>query len=142
MIIRQQKGFGHLSGSKAIYGVCSSVGRAPGCGSGGHGFDSHQTPFKLQSTVAAKLFFCFTFSLKLHGKGFFSSSIARKEAFIPYYNLKCSRSFFMPFLLYKVKQGSQSILYFVQHFDGVFIVLVVLVFKENDSLLYQLVVIY
>ena len=35
--------------------VCSSVGRVPGCGSGGHGFDPHQTPKCFNSTVVVQL---------------------------------------------------------------------------------------
>jgi hypothetical protein len=30
--------------SLPVYVGCSSVGRAPGCGPGGHGFESHQSP--------------------------------------------------------------------------------------------------
>lgn len=40
--------------------------------------------------------------LEFHRKGFFSSSIARKEAFISIYKAKCIHSFIMLFLLYKV----------------------------------------
>ena len=36
-------------------GVCSSVGRVPGCGSGGHGFYPHQTPKCFNSTVVVQL---------------------------------------------------------------------------------------
>lgn len=44
-----------------IYGECSSVGRAPDCGSGGRGFDPHHSPH-----------FFFTFSLMFSTLGFFS----------------------------------------------------------------------
>ena len=39
----------------SIYGVCSSVGRAPDCGSGGRGFDPHQTPKCFNSTLVVQL---------------------------------------------------------------------------------------
>lgn len=32
----------------SFYGECSSVGRAPGCGSGGRGFDPHHSPHLLR----------------------------------------------------------------------------------------------
>ena len=39
----------------SLSGVCSSVGRVPGCGSGGRGFDPHQTPKCFNSTVVVQL---------------------------------------------------------------------------------------
>ena len=39
----------------SLYGVCSSVGRVPGCGSGGRGFDPDQTPKCFNSTVVVQL---------------------------------------------------------------------------------------
>ena len=39
----------------SLYGVCSSVGRVPGCGSGGRGFDPHQTPKCFNSKVVVQL---------------------------------------------------------------------------------------
>ncbi len=44
--------------------------------------------------------------------------------------------------LHKVQNRFESVLYLVEHLDGVFIVLILLVFKKNDSLLYQLAVLY
>ena len=35
-----------------LYGVCSSVGRAPGCGSGGRRFETCQTPQDGQLSIA------------------------------------------------------------------------------------------
>ena len=37
------------------YGVCSLVGKAPGCGSGDRGFESHQTPKCFNSTEVVQL---------------------------------------------------------------------------------------
>ena len=44
--------------------------------------------------------------------------------------------------LHKVQNRFESVLYLVEHLDGVFIILILLVFKKNDSLLYQLAVLY
>lgn len=49
---------------------------------------------------------------------------------------------FPPLSLHKVQNRFESVLYFVEHLDGVFVVLILLVFKKNDSLLYQLAVLY
>lgn len=49
---------------------------------------------------------------------------------------------FPPFPLHKVQNRFESVLYLVEHLDGVFVILILLVFKKNDSLLYQLSVLY
>ena len=49
---------------------------------------------------------------------------------------------FSPLSLHKVQNRFKPILYLVEHLDGVFIVLILLVFKKDDSLLYQLAVLY
>lgn len=49
---------------------------------------------------------------------------------------------FPPFSLHEVQNRFESILYLVEHLDGVFVILILLVFKKNDSLLYQLTVLY
>ena len=48
-------GGGGSNPSGVYNGVCSSVGRVPGCGSGGRGFDPHQTPKCFNSTVVVQL---------------------------------------------------------------------------------------
>ena len=35
-----------------FHGECSSVGRAPGCGSGGRGFDPHHSPQPTRKATA------------------------------------------------------------------------------------------
>ena len=52
--------------------------------------------------------------------------------------------YFCSFLLslHKVQNRFESVLYQVKHLDGVFVVVVFLVFKDNDSLLYQFVVLF
>ena len=42
------RGFKPFCSRKKEHGVCSSVGRAPECGSRGHGFESHHSPQMLQ----------------------------------------------------------------------------------------------
>ena len=49
---------------------------------------------------------------------------------------------FPPFSLHEVQNRFESVLYLVEHLDGVFVILILLVFKKNDSLLYQLAVLY
>ena len=49
---------------------------------------------------------------------------------------------FSPLFLHKVQNRFESVLYLVEHLDGVFVILILLVFKKNDSLLYQLAVLY
>ena len=49
---------------------------------------------------------------------------------------------FPPFSLHKVQNRFEPVLYLVEHLNGVFVILILLVFKKNDSLLYQLAVLY
>ena len=44
--------------------------------------------------------------------------------------------------LHKVQNRFESVLYLVENLDGVFVILILLVFKKNDSLFYQLAVLY
>ena len=45
-------------------------------------------------------------------------------------------------VLLENKKDKNSVLYLVEHLDGGFVILILLVFKKNDSLLYQLAVLY
>ena len=47
-----------------------------------------------------------------------------------------------PFSLHKVQNRFESVLYLIEHLDGVFGVLILLVLKKNDSVLYQLAILY
>ena len=49
---------------------------------------------------------------------------------------------FPPLSLHKVQNRFESVLYLVEHLDGGFVILILLVFKKDDSLLYQLAVLY
>ena len=52
------------------------------------------------------------------------------------------RSIIPPLSLHKVQNRFEPVLYLVEHLNGVFVVLILLVFKKDDSLLYQLAVLY
>ena len=61
-----------------------------------------------------------------------------KRSLLLSYNCKTLKLLF----LYKVQNSSKPVLYFVKHHDGVFTVLIFLLFKENNSLLYKFAILY